>query len=223
MGREITSWEELERLVLEVGVLPFFRHDIPGFSVEDHTPPELWFSGEEGPWEWKGPVARAGSCVYGKLFRNKAAFVSLEWFPDLANYRRDGYDFDARYEDGLAAYRDKEIVDALARGGALLTRELKRACGYGGKEGKKGFDTVITRLQMQTYVNVADFAYMADAYGNLYGWGVARYTTPEAQFGAQRIRAAYARSPQASRDRLLDHLRRLLPWATEAQLVKFLG
>ncbi len=32
-------------------------------------------------------------------------YVSAKWFPDFANYRRDGYDFDARFEDGLASFQ----------------------------------------------------------------------------------------------------------------------
>ncbi len=32
-------------------------------------------------------------------------------YPDLANYRKDGYDFDARYEDGVAAYQDKMVCE----------------------------------------------------------------------------------------------------------------
>ena len=51
-------------------------------------------------------VARRGIAAYGKLFNKKARLVSRAWYPDLANYRRDGCDFDARYEDGLASYKD---------------------------------------------------------------------------------------------------------------------
>ena len=43
-------------------------------------------------WEWKGDVARNRQLVYGKFFAGKAGFVSLKWFPDFCNYRRDGYD-----------------------------------------------------------------------------------------------------------------------------------
>jgi len=47
------------------------------------------------------------------FFHGKAGFISAEWFPDFANYRRDSYDFDARYEDGLARYQDKQVYDIL--------------------------------------------------------------------------------------------------------------
>lgn len=224
MAREIHSAEELEALVLEYGFLPFFRNDIPGFSVEEHTPPELWFSADaDGPWEWKGPVAAAKNCVYGKLFQKKAGFVSLEWFPDLANFRRDGYDFDARFDDGLASYKDKEIYDTIEQNGSLLTGQLKKLAGYVGKDGKKGFETVITRLQMQTYICVADFDYMTDKYGRPYGWGVARYIAPEAHVGADIVTAAYSRDPAESHRRMLAHLQKLLPQANEKQLLKLLA
>jgi len=37
----------------------------------------------------------------------------LEWLPYYVNYRRNGYDFDARYQDGLASRREKKIMDFL--------------------------------------------------------------------------------------------------------------
>ena len=229
MIEEIRSARDMELLALEWGFLPFFKNDIPGFSIEEHTPPELWFSsdGEDGegwgPWEWKGPVARTGTCAYGKLFCRKAAFVSMELFPDLVNFRRDGYDFDARYDDGLAAYRDLELWDAVRKNGSLLTGQLKALCGYGGKDGKKGFDTAITRLQMQTYLTVADFDYATDKLGHPYGWGIARYATPEAIFGPEAVTAAYGRSPEQSHRRLMEHLQKRLPHASEKQLLKVLA
>ena len=109
MNYTIKTQKDLEKAVEAYGILPLFRNAIPGFSVEEHTVPEAWFSGEEGVWEWKGPVIRNTGCAYGKFFGNKAVFISMDWFPDFANYRRDGYDFDARFEDGLASYKDRTL------------------------------------------------------------------------------------------------------------------
>ena len=144
----LRSPEDMIALTEEWAFLPFFEEEIPGFSVEECCSPELWFSEEaDGPWEWKGPVTQSGCCVYGKFFGGRAGLVSREWFPDFANFRRDGYDFDARYEDGLASRKDKTVYDTVEEHGALLTKELKRLCDY-RKGGNIGFDTVITRLQM---------------------------------------------------------------------------
>lgn len=223
MEGKITSYKELEQFVVQVGFLPFFKNDIHGFSVEEYTPPKLWFSDEtDGPWEWKGPVVRGGKCAYGKLFRGKAGFVSLEWFPDFANYRRDGYDFDARCDDGLVFYKDQHLYEAVDKSGSILTPALKNTCNY-RKGGNKGFETVITRLQMQTYITIADFEYRTDKNGKQYGWGVARYATPEFLLGAEVIQTAYSRSPKESKERILVYLRKLLPKADEEQLLKIIG
>ena len=221
--QEIRSAEALIGLVEEVGFLPMFRCDIPGFSVEEHTPPELWFAEDaDGPWEWKGPAALSRRVVYGKLFRGKAGFVSRACYPTLANYRRDGYDFDARWDDGLALYKDKDLYDTIAQSGSLLSKELKAACGY-GKNGNKGFETVITRLQMQTYVCIEDFPYMLDRFGQPYGWGVARYTTPEHLFSPDFLDDAYREKPADAAARIFAHLQALLPHAGEAALRKMIG
>ena len=107
----LRSSDDLIAAVEQYGFLPFFRNEIHGFSIEELCPSELWFADDvDGPWEWKGPAARSGKCLYGKLFNKKAGFVSREWIPDFANFRRDGYDFDARWDDGLASYKDKDFV-----------------------------------------------------------------------------------------------------------------
>lgn len=219
---ELRSAEDVIGLTTETGFLPLFAGDIPGFSVEDCCPPELWFSDEaDGPWEWKGPIARSGTCVYGKFFGGKAGFVSREWLPDFVNLRRDGYDFDARYDDGLASRKDKDVYDTVAEHGAILSRELKRLRNY-RKGGNTGFDTVITRLQMQTYITIGDFVYLQDKFGRPYGWGVAEYTTPEALFGYDFVTSAYRRKPEESKERILAHLRGVLPDAGEKQITKLL-
>lgn len=220
--RELRSAQDIADLVQEVGFLPFWANEIRGFSVEENCPPELWFSDTlDGPWEWKGPVARSGHCLYGKFFGGKAGFVSKDCFADFANLRRDGYDFDARYDDGLAARKDRDVYDTVAAHGELLSKTLKDLCGY-RKGGNKGFDTVITRLQMQTYVTIADFVYMQDRHGKTYGWGVAQYSTPEHLFGYDFITEAYKRPPAESRERLAARLRTVLPEVDEDKILRLL-
>ena len=74
---------------------------------------------------------------------------------------------------------------------------------------------------MQTYLCISDFVYRLDKYGKEYGWGVALYTTPEAQFGEAALYCP--RKPEESRERILEHLSGLLPHASEQQLAKMLG
>ena len=222
MQFRIRTKQDLIQAIKTYGILPYFENSLTGFSIEEHCAPAAWFSGEEGVWEWKGPVINAAKCAYGKFFEKKAAFVSRTWFYDLANYRRDGYDFDARYDDGLASFRDKELYELIEREGPALSKDLKRTGGY-GKNGKKGFDTIVNRLQAQGYVIISDFTYLTDRFGNEYGWGVARYATPERFFGDSFAGQVYKRTPEESYARLVKHLKKLLPDAEEAAIRKFLA
>ena len=217
----IDSPAALEAAVLELGFLPFFKNSIPGFSIAERTPPELWFAKDrEGPWEWKGPVLRGGRCAYGKFFRGKAVYVALEWLPDLANYRRDGYDFDARCDEGMASWHERRLYETLCAAGSMRSRELKETCGY-GSDGMRGFDQVATRLQMLTYLCIQDFEYELDRHGHPYGWGLARYTTPEALYGRKLVRSAYRRTPEESLRRITAHLAEVLP-AKEKEILRLI-
>ena len=212
------------------GFLPFFANEIEGFSVEEMTPARLWFTDNPGPWEWKGPVISEGDCVYGKFFDRKAGFVSNKWFPDFANIRRDGYDFDARFEDGLATNRDKYLYDLIASRHSILSKDAKIIGGYMKPRNadrddwkpRAGFDTTITKLQMECYVITSNFEYELSKTGEPYGWGIARYATPEEYLGKKFETRVYARTPEQSRRRILKHLKTVLPQAEEALLERLL-
>ncbi len=220
----IRTKQDLIDAVVTFGIVPFFRNSIPGFSIEEHADPSVWYDREEDGWpvwEWKGPVIRQTRCAYGKFFEKKAAFVSLDWFCELANYRRDGYDFDARFDDGLASRREKDLFDVIDANAPVLSRTVK-AIGNYRKGGRTGFETLLTRLQEQCYVLTSDFVYSLDRHGRPYGWGTAQYSTPEKLFGAEFTDRVYVRSPAESLDRLLAHLGSLLPRADEKALRKMI-
>ena len=218
----IRSDNDLCALVEEVGFLPFFANEIEGFSVEECTPRELWFSDNaDGPWEWKGPVIRATHCAYGKFYRGKTLYVSRKFFPDFANFRRDGYDYDARIDDGLARNRDIPLMEELWKTPSLVSKEFKARVCF-SEERKKSFDSSLTRLQALGYINIADFEYALDRHGKPYGWGLARYTTPETFFGAEFSENVYKNTPAQSYSKLSDYLRKLLPHASISQIEKIL-
>ena len=75
-------------------------------------------------------LARDPDIVYGKFFNKAAGFVSKSFFPTFSNYRRNGYDFDALFEDELASYRTKKVMDVFdlddeAVGKELMSYEVK--------------------------------------------------------------------------------------------------
>ena len=106
--------------------------------------PLFWWTGdpEQDPWEWREIIPATGEVAYGKFFNNKTGFISREWFPYFANARRDGYDFDAAWDDELVQRRYKAIMDICEDGGMHPGFELKPAAG-GGKD---GYDAAIRKV-----------------------------------------------------------------------------
>lgn len=230
MKRLLSSPADIEATCLDVGFLPFFRCGIPGFSIEERIAPEYWFTEEEGAWEWKGPVIREGHCAYGKFFNRKAGFVSREWLPDWVNYRRSRPL--APNED--AAALDDVVMQAILAEGTATIRELRHLLGFARGRSRRtardpdaevageeriSLDPILTRLQMQMRLVIADFEYNVDRHGNPYGWGVARYTAPETLYG----RLDVDRTPEESFERLCGRFRTLFPDVAGSKLLRIIG
>ena len=200
--------EDVIALVNAVGYLPLFRVGPAGFSLEERTESRWWWSGdaEHDPWEWRAILARSGKVAYAKFFDNKAGFVSLAELPHFVNMRRDGYDFDALFDDGKASDRERKLMRLFADGGELYSFELKSGAGF-GKNGESNFEGTVTALQMQTYLTVRDFRPRRNKHGEPYGWAVAVYTTPEAIWGYDAVTAAYGEPPEQSRRHVYEKVR----------------
>ena len=233
MGKENGEWilhgrtgpgqlrtpEELEARVEELGFLPLFENEVKGFSVEEHTDPADWWTDHEArdPWSWREQLARRGRVAYGKFFGGRAGFVSLDWFPRFVNARRDGYDFDALWEEGKAKAKMKRVMDLFPDREELFSNEVRRLAGF-GSEGEHGFEGTVTALQMLTYLVVRDFRSRLNKAGQPYGWHIAVLCTPEARWGYDAVTSAYSEEPADSREAIILHLRSCLPEAGEKAL-----
>ncbi len=230
----IRTWQELVNWVNEVGFLPLFANSVEGFSAEEHVSPDFWWSGdrEQDPWEWREIIAASHQAAYGKFFDKKAGFISPAWLPYFANFRREGYDFDSRWEDGLMSRREKKIMDLLTgrdrEGDILWTKEpllstdVKKLAGF-GKEGDKNFPGVVTALQMQTYLVTTGFRRRRNKKGAEYGMAVSLLTPPEAVWGYELVTSAYGESPEESRRRVIGRVLELFPGADPAAVRKLIG
>ncbi len=222
--RRLRSFQDLLEHIDAVGFLPLFKNSLPGFSVEEITGPGVWWSGDEerDPWIWRERAARSGKVAYGKFFDRKAGFISLDWLPVFANARRDGYDFDALWEDGLAHHRTKRIMDLFEQGEEYYSFELKRLAGF-GKGGEKNFEGVVTALQMQTYLVIRDFRSRRNRAGEPYGWHIAVYTKPETIWGYEAVTSSYSKDPSLSRERIMENMGARFPNACQKELLRALG
>lgn len=215
--RRIKSADELIEYVDKVGFLPLFRNEISDFSVEELTVAEHWWSGsaELDPWEWRGVIARSGRVAYGKFFHRKACYISLKWLPYFCNFRRDGYDFDSRRDEGLAPHSHSRIMECFEENDELYSNELKAKSGS-----EKNFEASLQELQMQTYLAVKDFRQRLNKKGLPYGWAIAVYATPESLWGSDLVTSAYREEPEESLLKIVGHLQSLHPDLTEKEIIK---
>ena len=216
----VSNAGELIDLIHAVGFLPLLDSGIPGFSAMELVDEECRYvvypdGGWDWPlWKWKGSVINEGDCVYGKFFGKKAGFIAMEWWPDFMNLRRaNAPSID---EDSIEA----AILATLQSHGSLITRELRRACGFTGPKMRSRFDAFVTRLQMSCHIVTQDFVYPRDRHNREYGWGWSLLTTPEALYGREACSCLC--TPRESHDKMLAHLRGVLPHATDAQLQRLL-
>ena len=230
----VRTAEELVGLINEVGFLPLFSNEVTGFSVEEHVPAGSWWTGDinTDPWEWRETISRGKQVAYGKFFGKKAGYISRKWLPYFANYRRDGYDFDARYQDGLANRRQKLIMDFYMGEDAngdivwkkdeILSTELKKLAGF-GKGGEKNYPGIITDLQMMLYLVITDFRRRVNKRGEQYGMSVSVMFPPETVWGYEAVTSAYSETPSESYERIAAHLRELFPDANDDGVAALIG
>ena len=211
---------ELMDYIQQVGFLPLLDSGIAGYSADEAVDPDCRYvllddgSWDWPLWDWKGPIVTESDCVYGKFFNKKAGFVSRSWWPDLYNWRRHSHPAPS------PGSIEETILMTLREHGSMITRDLRRACGFTEPKMRSRFDGYVTRLQMACRIVTEDFVYPQDKHGKRYGWGWALLSTPEQLLGKEACQCD--RAPEESLERMLDHLRRLLPRASEQQITKLI-
>lgn len=213
--RCIHTPDELAAYVRRTGFVPLFGNTVKGFSVEEMTEAKHWWSGDgQDPWAWREQLCKREDILYGKFFRRKAGFISAEWFPYFANARRDGYDFDARYDDGLASHLQKRIMDVFEQEEVVSSPLLKQMAGFSGELAKK-YDVTVLELERLTYLTVCDFTKKRNRRGEEYGWSTAVYCKPEHRLGYDYVTSGYREEPEMSFRRIMENVRERYPEADE--------
>lgn len=211
---------ELVETIHRLGFLPLLKSGIAGFSANEMVDEQCRYvrfpdGGWDWPmWKWKGEIVTEGECVYGKFFASNAGFISMKWWPDFCNYRRNMY---PEPEEGSI---EEGIVMILQEKGSMITRDLRDACGFTGPKMRGKFETYLTRLEMACRIVTQDFVYPTDRHGTPYGWGRSLLTTPEQLYGKSACACDCA--PEESFYRIMAHLRTILPDASERQIERLI-
>ena len=215
--------EGMLRLIREYRLIPFFANPIPGFSVEEHTPADLWFSEEIlGPWDWKIDCVQSGDVAYGKfLWGGKAAFATVEVYRELINWRRSL----PKYQPSAD---QQKVIDTMEELGSISVADVRKLMGIP----KAKADTLLTRLQMQTRVITGDITRVYRGSDLKYsGWQRSSFCAPEALFedmdfpfpGYRPRSLKSSLTPAESLDFLKETVRSTIGDVSDKVLMKMLG
>ncbi|MBR5976029.1 MAG: hypothetical protein IK020_12750 [Clostridiales bacterium] len=84
---------------------------------------------------------------------------------------------------------------------------MKERAGF-GKGGEKGFDSICTKLQMQSYLVTKDFRPRVNKRGEAYGWAIAIMTLPEYMWGYDFVTTRYSEKPEESYQAIIRQIRK---------------
>ncbi len=159
MNLRVTTPEQAVKFVNDVGFS--FLFPIQGVEM-----PSLWdaiagrvmkttnkHSGYEieRTWGWKDESLNKKWWYYGKLIRDKATLISLDFLPNFyalsENYGDYENDYLEEYRTGAISSEAKQIYEALLQYGALDAIRLRREARMSSDESKPRFEKALTDLQ----------------------------------------------------------------------------
>ena len=215
--------EGMLNLIREFGLIPFFANPVPGFSIEEHTAPDQWFTEENlGPWDWKIDCVQSGDVAYGKfLFGGKAAFATVDVYRELANWRRSL----PKYSPAGA---QAAVLEFMEERGSVSCGDVRKLLGIK----KSAADALLAKLQMQTRIVTGDISRVYRGIDLRYnGWQRSSFCSPEALFedmdfpfpGYKPRTLKSSMTPAGSLDYLKETVRRVCGDVPEKILMKMLG
>ena len=170
----VKDQEGMLRLIKKYRLIPFFVNPVPGFSIKEHTPSDLWFTEEHlGPWDWKIECVQSGDIAYGKfLYGGKAAFATVDVYREIINWRRAQTKYQPSSEQ-------MKVLEYLDQHGTVSVPEVRKLLGMK----KSGADALLAKLQMQTRIITGDITRVYRGADLKYsGWQRSSFCTPEALF-----------------------------------------
>lgn len=178
-------------------------------------PPE-WDDDAKKLWRWKDELPKKRRAFYGKYFKSRGTFLSLESLALLLAVRETAVapgDYEPLYAAGLISHDARAIWQALADLGPLPTLELRHACKMETQPGNKRFKKAILELQALLIVTHSGAEQETDS------WASNRFALVSRAF-PQQLEQARRVTPDAARRTLAAKYRKLYPRAPAAQVAR---
>ena len=202
------------------GVFALFRY---GWGAEEETG-IVWHTGDPDtdPWEWRMRVLEERNDIaYGKLFFNKAGYITKEWYPYFLAARRGNSTFEEEYEDGRFSRFAKRIYDTVVRHESLALQDIKRLGGF-KREDKSKFDSALTELQMGMFLTMSGRQQKRNYKGEISGWSSTMFCTVESFFGEDVFDEAAEISAEKATSKIAERIYSLNPQASQKKIERFI-
>lgn len=213
LNTPIRCKEDMISIIRTIGMIPFTKCTVPGWSIQEMTGHEFWFmsSDELGPWDWRIDAIHDG-LICGKFLSQKTAFATEEMYRHLMNWRRSHPKYQvangakskaSTIDEKLHAYLAPTLLCAIREHESLESSELRlileeripleireKIGGYVGRQlipkvKKQAVDFVMSYLDMGTWTVIGDITRVYRGPNCEYkGWQRNTITTPEALLAA---------------------------------------
>ena len=182
-------------------------------------PPTGWGKYSQLIWKWKDELPKRRRAFYGKYFKGRATFLSLEFLPHFLAAQGtavEASDVEEFYEAGRISRNALELWQALAKHGPLPTLELRHACKLETQAGNARFKKAMLELQSLLIVTHSGATQETEA------WASNRFDLVSRAF-PQQVRQARRVSEEDARTAIAVKYRTLYPSASPVQVARLFG
>jgi hypothetical protein len=222
-ARTITTPTHAAQFIDHVGFCVLFSvRNVPlpslYFALAKRTDPR-WDKYAQLIWKWKDELPKKRRAFYGKYFKGRGTFLSLDSLCRLLATNETAVgpdDHESFYSVGRISHDAHAIWQALAKHGPLPTLELRHACRMETQPGNKRFKKAMLELQALLIVTHSGAEQETES------WASNRFELVSRAF-PQQLAEARKITPEDARRALAASYGKLYPEATPIQLARLFG
>ncbi len=202
--------------------LPSLIEASKGRALRNYKPCADWSDDFVRLWRWKDELPRKRLAYYGKYFRGRGVFLSLEFLAYFycleGNPARLGAGdaFERLYRAGKITADAHAVCAALAKRGPQATLELRYGLGWESKRGNRRFKRAL--LELQQRLLIVHWGTKAETRA----WESAVYQLTARAF-PKAVRAAAKLSPDVARQRIAAQYRKHRAHAKPQEVARLFG
>ncbi|MCH8946147.1 MAG: hypothetical protein IH789_00775 [Acidobacteria bacterium] len=199
--------------------LPSLIEASKGRALRNYKPCADWSDDFVRLWRWKDELPRKRLAYYGKYFRGRGVFLSLEflaYFYCLEGNHGTRDEYERLYREGKITADAHVVCTALVERGPQATLELRYGLGWESKRGNRRFKRAL--LELQQRLLIVHWGTKAETRA----WESAVYQLTARAF-PKAMRAAAKLSPDVARQRIAAQYRKHRAHAKPQEVARLFG